>query len=311
MNLSVIIPVFNEEENVPILYSSLKKVLNKLRKSYEIIFIDDGSRDKTFDRLRNIQKKDRKVRIIKFRKNFGQTAALSAGFRYSGGEIIITIDGDLQNDPNDITGIIQKMNEGYDVVSGWRYKRRDPFFKKIFSKFSNWIARKLTGVNLHDFGCSLKGYRRYVVRDLDLFGEMHRFIPAIVAVKGFSVSEIVVKHNERRYGKTKYGSGRLIKGLLDLVYIKFWSDYSTRPLHLFGLFGLVLLFFGGLIAFYKVFIQLLLLRMPLDIGPLLLLSVLLIVTGVQFIVFGFLAEILVRTYYNKERETFSIEKIIG
>lgn len=311
MELSVVIPVFNEEENIPILYSSLKKVLNKLRKSYEIIFIDDGSKDGTFDKLKNIHRKDRKVKIIKFRKNFGQTAALNAGFRYSKGKIVITMDGDLQNDPQDIPRIIEKMNEGYDLVSGWRYKRKDPFFKRLFSKFSNWMARRLTGVKLHDFGCSLKCYRKFVLKDLDLFGEMHRFIPAMVIMKGFSVSEIVVKHNERRHGKTKYGAGRLIKGLLDLVYIKFWSDYSTRPLHLFGLFGLILFIFGSLIAFYKVFIQLLVLGMPLDIGPLLLLSVLFIITGVQFIVFGFLAEILIRTYYGKEKETFSIEKIIG
>jgi glycosyltransferase involved in cell wall biosynthesis len=311
ISYSVIIPVHNEEGNVLKLYNRLKPVMEKIGKSYEIIFIDDGSRDKTFKVLERIHTRDKCLKIIKFRKNFGQTAALNAGFDYAKGNIIITMDGDLQNDPRDIPRLIKKMREGYDVVCGWRYNRKDSFTKRAASKFSNWFARKLTGVDIHDSGCSLKAYTKESLKDITLYGEMHRYIPALITMNGFSVTELKVRHNPRKYGSTKYGPSRLMSGFLDLIYIKFWSKYAARPLHFFGLLGVLLLLIGGIIAFYKVFIALLLFHIPLDVGPMLLLSVMLVITGIQFIIFGFLGEIQIRIYFSRTADrSYSIEKIV-
>ena len=310
-DISIVIPVLDEEENIPVLYSELKKVMDALNKNYEIIFIDDGSKDKTFKILKGLQEKDKKVKIIKFRKNFGQTSAIQAGFDNANGKLIITMDADLQNDPGDIPELLDKINEGYDVVSGWRHNRKDPFFtKKIPSKISNWLAVKLTGVDIHDFGCTLKAYRKDSLEGIKLYGEMHRYIPALVAWSGFSVAEIKVKHHPRKYGKAKYGFQRLLKGFLDLINLKFWMQYSTRPLHLFGFLGICLFFAGFIVGIYLTIMKLFF-GMGLSNRPILLLAVLLVVLGVQFIIFGFLGEIMVRVYYDKkDRKIYKIKEII-
>ncbi len=308
--ISIVIPIFNEEENIQILYSELNKILEELKKDYEIIFVDDGSNDRSFEILEKIHNEDKNVKIIKFRKNFGQTAAISAGFEKAKGEVVITMDADLQNDPNDIPCLLEKISEGYDVVSGWRKGRKDPLLrKKIPSKISNFLTRKLTGVNIHDFGCTLKAYKKEVLTDLELYGEMHRYIPAIVAWKGFRLSEIEVKHLPRKFGKSKYGIWRIMKGFLDLLVVVFWQKYSTRPIHLFGALGILMGFFGFLIGVY-----LTILRIFYNEGikdrPLLLLGILLIILGVQFIIFGLLADIMIKIYYRKKEKSYSIEKIL-
>lgn len=308
--ISVVIPVLNEEENIPELYSELKDVLEKLNKPYEIIFIDDGSTDNSFKILKEIHEKDNKVKVIKFRRNFGQTPAISAGFDHATGSIIITMDSDLQNDPKDIPKLLEKINEGYDVVSGWRADRKDPLLKKkIPSKISNWLTRRLTGVDIHDFGCTLKAYRGEVLKDVKLYGEMHRFIPAIVSWKGFKVSEIPVEHHSRKFGKTKYGTWRIMKGFLDLLVVTFWQKYSTRPIHLFGGLGLLLSFSGFLIGLYLSIIKFFY-HQGISNRPLLLLGILIIILGVQFIIFGLLADIMVKIYYQEERQ-YNIEGILG
>lgn len=310
MDLSIVIPVYNEEENLEILYSKLKSVLENLDKSYEIIFIDDGSSDKSFEILSKIHEKDKNVRVIKFRKNFGQTAAISAGFENSKGKVIVAMDADLQNDPEDIPKLLEKISEGYDVVSGWRRNRKDPWLrKKIPSKISNFLTRKLTSVSIHDFGCTLKAYKREALEGIELYGEMHRFIPAIVAWKGFKVSEVEVKHHERKFGKTKYGIWRIMKGFLDLLVIVFWRKYSTRPIHLFGSLGIALSFFGFLVGVYLTLMKIFY-NQSLGNRPLLLLSILLIILGAQFIIFGLLTDIVIRIYYRKEEKPYSIERTL-
>ncbi|MFQ6135784.1 MAG: glycosyltransferase family 2 protein [Candidatus Hydrothermarchaeales archaeon] len=306
--LSVIIPVLNEEENLVELYPKLKGVLDGLNRMYEIIFIDDGSTDNTFATLEKIHEKDKNVKVIRFRKNFGQTAAISAGFNYAKGGIIVTMDGDLQNDPGDIPLLLRNIEEGYDVVNGWRIDRKDPLLKKIPSRFSNWLARYLTKVEIHDFGCTLKAYRRGAVEKIELYGEMHRYIPALLSWRGFKITEIKVSHHPRRHGETKYGNWRLVKGFLDLINLKFWTQYSTRPLHFFGVLGLVQFIVGFLIGVYLSVIRLFF-GVSIADRPLLLLAVLLVILGVQFITFGFLSEIVVRIYYDKMgRKSFEIER---
>lgn len=308
--LSIIIPMFNEEKNISLLYNSLKRVLNKLKKSYEIIFVDDGSIDNSFNILEKIQKKDKTIHIIKFRKNFGQTAAMDAGFREAKGNIIISMDADLQNDPEDIPKLLNKLNEGYDVVCGWRYNRQDSFFKKIFSNIANWFRRLVTGEKIHDSGCSLRIYKRECLNDLDLYGEMHRYIPALLFWKGYKVEEIKIEHHPRKHGETKYSAIRLLKGFLDLLVIKFWMQYSTRPMHLFGSSGILLGFFGFVIGLYLSVLKLVY-KESIGNRPLLILSVLLIVLGIQFFVFGLMADIMIKVYYEKhEQQRYNIEKRI-
>ncbi len=309
MHVSVIIPVYNEEGNVDELVSRLETILSKQKKSYEILFVDDGSTDDTFNKLQNWKKRFRALKIIKMRKNFGQTNAISTGFEIAKGDIIVVMDGDLQNYPEDIPKLLEVLGKDYDVVSGWRKERKDTLGKKMFSKISNFFARKLTGIDIHDFGCSLKAYKREAIEGIELYGEMHRFIPAIVAMNGFRVTEIPVKHSARKSGKTKYSWGRITKGFLDLIYIKFWLDYSRRPLHLFGQVGLLLFGLGFLIALYK-FLLLILLGIQITVGPLLLLSTLLVITSAQFLVFGFLSDIELRTYHSYTNKEKQIEKII-
>jgi len=304
---SIVVPLLNEEWNIKPLYSNLKEVLDSIGKSYEIIFVDDGSTDKTPDLLKELHKKDDTVKIIRFRKNFGQSAAIAAGFEYAKGKIIITMDGDMQNDPTDIPSLLAKINEGYDVISGWRRNRKDPLSKKIPSRISNWFARYLTNVHIHDFGCTLKVYKKEAIEDIELYGEMHRYIPALLAWKGYKVGEIEVSHHPRRHGKPKYGMSRLVKGFMDLITVKFLLSYSTKPLHIFGTVGAFSILLGLFSGAYLSFIRLAY-KVPIADRPLLLLSVLLIFVGAQFISMGLLGEIMIRIYYqNQNKSVYSIE----
>lgn len=297
IDISIVIPTFNEEKNVRLLYNELRPVLDKLNKKYEIIYVDDGSTDRTYDELVSMNNADKIVKVIQFRKNFGQTAAMDCGFKSAQGKVIIVMDADLQNDPNDIPRLLEKMDEGYDVVSGWRYNRRDPFSKKVFSKVANIIRRNLTGEKIHDSGCSLKAYKKECFDDLDLYGEMHRFIPALLMWKGFKIGEIKVNHRKRKHGKTKYGIKRLLKGFLDILVVKFWMQYSGRPIHLFGGLGILSFFFGFLIGIYLTILKLFF-SQPLSNRPLLLLSMLLVILGVQLFMFGVLADIMIKNYFS-------------
>lgn len=310
MDFSVVIPVFDEEENVEPLYDRIKMVIEEIGKEYEIIFVDDGSKDKTFENLQKIHSKYEGIKIIKLRKNFGQSAALKAGFDHADGDVIITMDGDLQNDPVDIPIMLEKMKEGYDLVSGWRFDRKDPLAKKIPSRFSNWLHNRLTGIDIHDSGCSLKVYKGAVVKDLELYGETHRYIPAMLSWQGYKIGEVKVQHYERKYGKTKYGGRRFVRGFLDLLNISFWQRYHARPLHLMGGFGILSFGIGFILALYLSIMRLFY-GMRLADRPLLLLAVLLIIMGAQFVTFGFLAEISIRSYFNApNRQTYNIEGIL-
>lgn len=310
VSYTIVIPVFNEEPNIVPLYKEIKPVMDNLGEKYEILFIDDGSSDGTFRVLKWIHEKDKNVKAIRLRKNFGQTAAISAGFDNAKGDIIITMDGDLQNSPRDIPNLLAKMDEGYDVVSGWRHQRQDPgFSKKIPSKLSNRLARRLTGLDLHDFGCTLKAYRKEAVSDIELYGETHRYIPALIAGYGFRIAEVKVEHRPRVSGDTKYSAKRLLRGFLDLLNIKFWSDYSTRPIHFFGRMGAISFIIGFLISIYKIIMRFAF-NDPLEAGPLLIFSVLLIILGVQLIMFGFLGEIMTKMYYQGKRKTYNIKEIL-
>jgi len=303
--ISVIVPVYNEKENIEALY---KKLIKVLKKEDEIIFVDDGSTDGSYEVIKKIHERDGRVKCIKFARNFGKTAALMAGFEIAKGDAVVTIDGDLQNDPDDIPKLLEKLKE-YDVVNGWRYDRKDPFFsKKLPSIISNKISRWLTGLKIHDFNCGLKAYKKECIKDLEIYGEMHRYIPAILYWKGYSVGEIKVKHHPRKFGKSKYGAARLIRGLLDLINFKFWAGYSTRPLHFFGGIGLIMFGAGFLIDMYLVLLKFLY-GETLSNRPLLLLGMLLIIVGFQIFMTGFLAEIMVRNYYSTtNKKTYVIKE---
>lgn len=312
MNVSVIIPIYNEEENINILYERLNSTLNSSNLCYEIIFVDDGSKDKSLELLKNIQKNDEKVVVISFRRNFGQTAAFMAGFDIAKGDVIVTMDGDLQNDPDDIPRLIDKIKEGYDVVSGWRKKRKDPFLnRRLPSMIANWIISKSTGISLHDYGCSLKAFRKEIIKNLRLYGEMHRFIPAVAAQIGAKITEVETTHHPRLYGKSKYGISRTFKVILDLIMVKFFQSFFTKPLRAFGFLGLFSSFIGFLIAIKLTFEKFYYGR---DIGgrPLLTLSVLLIIVGIQLIGMGLLGEFLVRIYFESQNKPiYYISEVVG
>ncbi|MCX6711430.1 MAG: glycosyltransferase family 2 protein [Candidatus Woesearchaeota archaeon] len=307
MKLSIITPIYNEELNIKPLYDSLKSVLSSMRVKYEIIYVDDGSTDDSLKNIKDLRKKDKNVKFIKFRKNFGQTAALNAGLKYATGDYVVTLDADLQNDPKDIPRLIQKLKEGYDLVVGWRYDRKDPFFKKISSLFASFLKTLVLKEQIHDPGCMLKAFTKNAAKDLELYGEMHRYITALLKLKGYKITEIKVRHLPRVHGKTKYGSKRLIKGFLDLLIIKFWMDYSTRPIHFFGGLGILSSLIGLISGVYLV-IDKFAFGKPIGNRPLLLFSVLLIILGFLLVIFGFLADIMVKIYYNqKNEESYSIE----
>lgn len=311
LDLSLVIPVYNEAENLEILYREIKSSCENLGKSYEVIFIDDGSTDDSALVLTKIRKQHPAVKIIKLRKNFGQTAALSAGFDNSRGEVIITLDADLQNDPADFGLLIKKIEEGYDIASGWRVKRKDKLFsRRLPSATANWLISAITRVKLHDYGCTLKAFRKEVLKNINLYGEMHRFIPAIASQMGVSIAEVKVNHRPRRFGKSKYSVLRFVKVMLDLLTVKFLLSYSTRPLQIFGIFGIASGSVGGVMALYLSYQRLILLESIAN-RPLLLMAILLLVVGFQFITLGLLAEILVRTYHESlGKRIYYIREII-
>ncbi|MBI5286399.1 MAG: glycosyltransferase family 2 protein [Deltaproteobacteria bacterium] len=307
MKVSIVIPVYNEEKNIPPLYSSLKTVMDGLGMDYEIIFVDDGSTDKGPLLLEEIQKKDNLVTVITLRRNFGQTAALAAGFDYSEGDVIVTMDGDLQNDPKDIPRLLEKIKD-FDLVSGWRKDRKDPFFtRRLPSQMANWLISKVTGVYLHDYGCTLKAYRRDVVKGIKLYGEMHRFIPAVASWFGVSVAEVETTHYPRRFGRSKYGFSRVWRVILDLITVRFLQSFSTRPIHAFGPVGFFMAGLGFIVSLYLTYEKLVL---GYDIGgrPLLLLGILLIILGVQLVVMGLLGEMLARVYHESQGKPIYVIK---
>jgi len=302
VDISLVIPVYNEEENLKLLYQKLKETLEPLGKEREIIFVDDGSQDNSPKILDQLARKDPHVKVIHFRRNFGQTAALAAGFDLAQGEIVVTLDADLQNDPADIPKLLGKMEEGYDVVSGWRKDRKDPYLSRILpSTMANWLISKVTGVKLHDYGCTLKAYRREVVKELNLYGELHRFLPALASWMGVRIAEIPVTHHPRRFGKSKYGISRTFRVILDLTLVQFLLRYSTRPIRIFGGAGLISFVLGLLLGCYLSIIKILF-RHPIGNRPLLILSVLLIILGIQLLSLGILGEFLTRIYYEAQNK---------
>ena len=296
--ISVVIPLFNEAENVRLLYRSLRSVMDKTGYAWEVIFVDDGSTDGTCAVLRELHAQEQGVRVVELRRNFGQTAAMAAGFDHACGDIIVAMDGDLQNDPKDIPRLIDKLHQGYDVVSGWRANRQDGFWlRRLPSHVANRLISRTTGTHLHDYGCTLKAYRRQVINELRLYGEMHRFIPALLGGNGARVAELSVAHHARRYGRSKYGISRTIRVVLDLLLVKFSLSFLTKPLQIFGLVGLLTFLPGMAICLYLVFARIFLAQGLAD-RPLFLLGILLVVLGAQFVSLGILAEIQIRTYHE-------------
>lgn len=307
---SFIIPAKNEDGSIEILYEEISHEAEKLGKPYEIIFIDDGSTDSTYDKIKKLHQKDKGVKAIKFRGNWGKSAALQSGFDYASGDIIFTLDADLQDNPKEIPILLSKLEEGYDLVSGWKKNRHDPITKVIPSRIlNNFLTPLLTGVNLHDINCGFKVYRKDVVKSLNLYGELYRFIPVFAAKQNFKVGEIAVDHRSRTYGKTKFGWGRNIKGLLDLITITFLTGYMRRPGHFFGSFGLLSFFLGFLIGLYITYLRVTTGSIQFR-HPLLFLGMLLMIIGVQLISTGLLAEMII---HFKEKPEYSpyIQKTLG
>ncbi len=301
---SVIVPCFNEQENVPSLYVKIIEVMDALGEPYELIFMDDGSRDRTFKVLSEIYEHDRRVNLVRLRRNFGQTAALKAGFDYARGEIVVSMDGDLQSDPAEIPLFLEKMKEGYDIVSGWRTARSDNVLsRQIPSRVANWLMAKLSGVPIHDFGATYKAYRREVLQEVRLYGELHRFIPALASWSGARIAEVPIKHLPRKSGRSNYGLSRTIRVFLDLISVKFLLDYSTKPLHFFGLLGLAGTGLGGVIGLDLLYKKLVLGEpILLEHGPLILMAMVLILSGLQFLSIGLVSELVSRTYYESQNK---------
>lgn len=312
IDISLVIPVYNEDQNIGSLHDEIRSVLDRMQYISEIIYIDDGSTDNSIELLCEIQKKDTAVRIIRFRRNFGQTAALSAGFKYARGRIIVPLDADGQNDPADIPRLVEKLEKGYDIVSGWRKDRKDnPVTRTLPSRIANWMIGKITGVCLHDYGCTLKAYRAESLKFIRLYGEMHRFIPALAGWGGEKIAEMEVNHRPRVFGKTKYGLSRTFKVVLDLITIKFLSSFSTKPIYVFGGLG-GLSFLGAGIANLAVVYLKFFGDPPIAMNrnPLLIIGMMLMMASIQFVLMGLLAEILVRTYHeSQDRPIYVIENI--
>ncbi|WP_457568011.1 glycosyltransferase family 2 protein [Desulfurobacterium sp.] len=311
--LSIVVPLYNEEENVDELYKQIKKVLDSLPLDYEIIFVDDGSEDRTVEKLEAIALNDKKVKVVEFARNFGQTPAMMAGMDIADGDVIITMDGDLQNDPEDIPRLLEKIVEGYDVVSGWRKNRKDATIsRKLPSKIANWLIGRLTGIKIHDYGCSLKAYRSSVIKRVRLYGEMHRFIPAVVSTvtSPDKIIEIPVKHHPRKYGRSKYGISRTFKVIVDLFYVWFMKKYMQKPIHFFGGIGLLLLFIGLVSFSYLMGVKLM--GHPIGGRPLLIISVMLIISGLQMLTTGIISEILMRIYFESQnKKPYVIRRIVN
>lgn len=311
LRISVVIPLYNEEESIPHLRTALTEALAHYGDAYEVIIVDDGSKDRSYQLLCEWAAADSHLTVIRLRRNFGQTAAFSAGFDYARGEVVITMDADLQNDPADVPKLMAKMDEGYDIVSGWRINRQDRFLdRKLPSMIANRLISNVTDVQLHDYGCSLKAYRRDVLQHVRLYGELHRFIPALASQVGGTVTEVPVNHRARQFGRSKYGISRTIRVMLDLILVWFLGSYSTRPIHVFGAMGLLSAGGGVLIGLYLTFLKLFLGE---NIGgrPMLLLAVLLVVIGVQLITMGLLGEMIIRTYHESQNKPIYVVREVA
>ncbi len=310
--ISVLVPVYNEEESLPALYDKLKGALDSLGRSWEAILVDDGSKDRSWELLEEMAARDKRITCVRFVRNFGQTAALAAGIDYATGEIIIPMDADLQNDPVDIIRLLEKLDEGYDVVSGWRKDRQDEFFTRLIPSWTaNKIISVISGVRLHDYGCSLKAYRREVIKDVRLYGEMHRFVPIYASWMGARVTEIPVTHHARQFGQSKYGLSRTFKVMLDLILVKFMASYATKPIHIFGAMGF-LCFAGGFLAFSWMLVLKFFYATSFIETPLPVLVAMCMMLGVQFIFMGLLAEILMRTYHESQDKTiYRVKKALN
>ena len=308
VKISIVVPLFNEEESLVELHQQLSKAVCSLEKPIEFLFIDDGSTDNSMQVLSELHNKDPQVRVVQFRRNYGKSAALALGFKEARGEFIVTLDADLQDEPYEIPNLVKKLEEGFDLVSGWKKIRKDPFIKKSTSKLFNFVTRKITGLGIHDMNCGLKAYRREVTETVNVYGQLHRFLPVLAQWQGFKVGEVVVKHNPRKYGITKFGASRFIAGFFDLVTVLFITRYTKRPLHLFGLIGLVSFAVGVGISAYLA-VERLLLGKYLSDRPLLFLGILAIIVGVQFVSIGLLGEMI--TESRKDNTDYSIKKTLG
>jgi glycosyltransferase involved in cell wall biosynthesis len=311
---SIVVPFHNEEENVTALYARLKQVMEQVGDSFELVLVDDGSSDRTYKLLEEIAAVDSRVLVVKLRRNFGQTSALAAGFDHASGEFILSMDGDLQHDPNDIPNFLEKLEEGFDVVSGWREKRIDNFVMRRFpSRIANWLMAKLSGVDIHDFGTTFKAYRREVIQNIPLYGEMHRFIPALASWYGASICEIPIKNVNRERGKSHYGIGRTFRVFFDLLTIRFLLKYMSRPLHFFGTFGALGILSGSMISAFLFGLKVMNWRQNVmyQHGPLFVIAGVLIVAGIQMLAIGLLGELQVRHYYTSQQHTpYAIDRLV-
>lgn len=311
LDLSLVIPIYNEQESVPKLLATISDVVQAMGVKYEIICVDDGSSDGSADLLKKLALDRHDLIALLLRRNYGQTAAMAAGFDQARGNVIITLDGDLQNDPVDIPNLLHKLEEGYDLVSGWRKHRQDNRVTRLLpSRLANWLIGRVTGVALHDYGCSLKAYRTEVVRDMNLYGELHRFLPALAFIEGARITEIPVNHHARRFGQSKYGLGRTFRVVMDLMTVYFMKRFLTKPMHVFGLWGLLSTLSGMVIGAYLTALKLF---AGQEIGdrPLLILAVVLFLAGIQLFSFGLLAELLMRTYHeSQKRPIYRVREVV-
>jgi glycosyltransferase involved in cell wall biosynthesis len=307
IDITVVVPLYNEAESLRELHGQIRSTLGRIGMRYEILFVDDGSTDRSFQALRDLKRHDKHVKIIRFRRNYGKSAALSVGFEKALGNVVITMDADLQDDPSEIPALKKKLDEGYDLISGWKRVRRDPLTKTIPSRFFNFVTGVLTGIRIHDFNCGLKAYRRDVVKTVKVYGELHRYIPVLAHWEGFRVGELVVQHRPRKYGKTKFGAGRFWKGFLDLLTALFTTRYLRRPLHLFGFWGIVAVLAGLIIDGWLV-VEWFLGTTSLSNRPLFLAGVLLVIVGIQFVSIGLLGEMISKT--RGTTEEYSIRDFI-
>jgi glycosyltransferase involved in cell wall biosynthesis len=305
--ISVVVPLYNEEESLRELFDQIKSVTKQMGKAYEVIFVDDGSSDGSFEVLRQLHSRNKGIKVIRFRRNFGKSAALSVGFKEAAGEIVITMDADLQDDPKEIPGLVDAMGDSYDLVSGWKKKRYDPLSKTLPSRFFNYVTGKVTGIAIHDFNCGLKAYRSVVVKNLNIHGELHRFIPVLAHWAGYRVTEKAVQHHPRKFGKTKFGMSRFFNGFLDLLTVLFTTRYLRRPLHLFGVWGIVSFVIGAVIDLYLIVERILGLT-SLSERPLFLVGFLLIIIGVQFVSIGLLGEMITRQ--ERDDDAYSIRDML-
>jgi glycosyltransferase involved in cell wall biosynthesis len=311
---SIVVPFHNEEDNVTVLYARLKQVMEQVGDSFELVLVDDGSTDRTYKLLEEIAAVDSRVLVVKLRRNFGQTSALAAGFDNASGEFILAMDGDLQHDPNEIPNFLEKLEEGYDVVSGWRKERIDNFvMRRIPSRCANWLMAKLSGVDIHDFGTTFKAYRHVVIRNIPLYGEMHRFIPALASWYGASICEIPIKNVNRERGKSHYGIGRTFRVFFDLLTIRFLLKYMSRPLHFFGSFGALGIVVGSFMSLLLLIAKIMNPHMNImdEHGPMFVLAAVMIVAGIQMLAIGLLGELQVRHFHtNEQRTPYAIDRIV-